>query len=83
MGKQKKTTAKNYQVSVSASAIDKINEITRYIAFTRQQPLNAIKVGDAIFEVIARIQIHPYSFKECEALTTKSKMYRQAFAYPG
>ena len=29
-----------------------IDEITGYIAFINQQPLNAIKVGDALFAAI-------------------------------
>lgn len=78
MGKQKKTAPTAYKISISANAVRNIDEITGYIAFINQQPLNAIRVGDAIFETIHRIEQHPYSFKECELLPTKSKKYRQA-----
>ena len=40
--------------------------------------MNAIKIGDAIFETIDRIAQNPFAFKECEQLSTKTKMYRQA-----
>ena len=71
MGLQKKATPKNYQVKVSVNALQNIEEITGYIAFVNQQPLNAIKVGDALFEVIDRIAANPLAFRECEELPTK------------
>jgi hypothetical protein len=43
MGEQKKATAKKYQVRVSLNALQNIDEITGYIAFIKQEPLNAIK----------------------------------------
>lgn len=78
MGKQKKTASKTYEVRLSANALQNIDEITGYISFINQQPLNAIKAGDAIFETISRIELHPYAFKECPDLPTKARMYRQA-----
>lgn len=78
MGKQKKTASKTYEVRLSANALQNIDEITGYISFINQQPLNAIKAGDAIFETISRIELHPYAFKECELMRTKTKIYRQA-----
>jgi plasmid stabilization system protein ParE len=78
MGQQKKTTSKAYQIRLSTNALQNIDEITGYIAFINRQSLNAIKVGDAIFEVIDRIGINPLAFKECEELPTKTKIYRRA-----
>jgi len=78
MGKQEKTTTKTYEVRITSQALQNIDEITGYIAFINHQPLNAIKVGDAIFSAIERIELHPYAYKECEELATKSKMYRRA-----
>ena len=63
MGRQKKTTTAQYKVRVSLNALRNIDEITGYISFISQQPLNAIKVGDAIFTTIARIEQHPFAFK--------------------
>jgi plasmid stabilization system protein ParE len=78
MGKQKETAAKTYQVRVSVNALQNIDEITGYIAFINQQPLNAIKVGDALLAAIENIGNHPTAYKGCEELPTKSKMYRKA-----
>ena len=81
MGRQKKTAPKSYQIRVSVNALQNIDEITGYIAFINQQPLNAIKVGDAIFEVIDRIAANPFAFRECEELPTQTRMYRRAVCY--
>jgi len=81
MVRQEKATPKRYQVRVSVNAIQNIEEITGYIAFVNQQPLNAIKVGDALFAAIERISLNPLAFKECEELPTKSKMYRRATCF--
>ncbi len=78
MGEQTKTTTATYPVRVSANALQNIDEITGYIAFINHQPLNAIKVGDAIFSTISRIEQNPYAFRICDELPTKSKIYRKA-----
>jgi plasmid stabilization system protein ParE len=70
-----------YQVRISVNALQNIEEITGYIAFVNQQPLNAIKVGDALFKTMDRIAINPLAFRECEELPTKTKMYRRAACY--
>jgi hypothetical protein len=62
MGRQKKTTAKTYEVVLTQTASHNIDEITGYIAFINQQPVNAIKVGNALFENIAYWQA-PFSFQ--------------------
>ena len=81
MDRPKKTTPKTYQVRISVNALQNIEEITGYIAFVNQQPLNAIKVGDALFKTIDRIAFNPLAFRECEELPTKTKMYRRAVCY--
>jgi len=78
MGKQKKAARKAYQVRLSTYALQNIDEITGYITFINQQPINAIKVGDTIFKIIDKIATNPFSFKECEELPTKTKIYRRA-----
>jgi plasmid stabilization system protein ParE len=78
MGRKEKATAKAYQVRISINALKNIDEITGYIAFINHQPLNAIKVGDAIFATINKIQRNPFVFKECVELPTKTKIYRTA-----
>lgn len=81
MGRKEKATPKTYQVRISTNALQHIDEITGYIAFINHQPLNAIKVGDAIFATIDRIERNPLAFKECAELPTKTKMYRTAACY--
>ncbi len=78
--KTQKTPA-TYKVKITEQALLNIDEITGYIAFINHQPLNAIKVGDAIFNKINRIGKRPFAFKECEELPTKLKMYRKAVCY--
>ena len=78
MGKQKKATAKTWKITLSTNALQNIDEITGYIAFINHQPLNAIKVGDRIFATFNKISSNPFAFKECEELSTKTKIYRQA-----
>jgi plasmid stabilization system protein ParE len=81
MGRKEKATPKTYQVRISTNALQNIDEITGYIAFINHQPLNAIKVGDAIFATIDRIESNPFAFKECVEIPTKTKMYRTAACY--
>ncbi len=78
MGTKEETTQQNYQVKLSLNALKNIDEITGYISFIKHQPLNAIKVGDKIFETFDHIEKNPLAYKECEALQTKHKLYRQA-----
>jgi|HubBroStandDraft_5_1064220.scaffolds.fasta_scaffold1490900_1 plasmid stabilization system protein ParE len=73
MGLQEKATPKNYEVRVSINALQNIEEITGYIAFVKQQPLNAVKVGDALFATIDHIAANPFVFRECDELPTSPK----------
>jgi plasmid stabilization system protein ParE len=68
---KKAATEQKYQVKVSDNAL-------RNITFINGEPYNAIKVGDAIFATIARIEQHPFAFRECDELKTKRKIYRRA-----
>jgi plasmid stabilization system protein ParE len=81
MGNKKKTIAKTYKVKISLNALQHLDEITGYIAFIRQQPLNALKVGDAFFEITERIALNPFAFRECEEIPTKNRIYRRAICY--
>jgi plasmid stabilization system protein ParE len=74
----KEKTSGSYSLRISENALQNIREITGYIAFVKHQPINAIKVGDKIFETIERIQLNPFSFRECEEIPTKTKIYRKA-----
>ena len=78
MGKSKKAVTKTYQIRVSNFAYQNIDEIISFIAFENQQPLNAIKVSEAIENMIVKISQNPFAYKECEQLPTKTKSYRRA-----
>jgi len=78
MESSKKEAAKDYSVRVTENALQNIDDITGYIAFINHQPLNSIRVGDAIYETIDRIELNPYIFRECEEIPTINKIYRKA-----
>ncbi len=78
MGNTKEKTPKTYSLRLSENALQNIDDITGYIAFIKHQPLNAISVGDKIFETINRIEQNPLAFRQCEEIPTKTKIYRKA-----
>ncbi|HKK81960.1 MAG TPA: type II toxin-antitoxin system RelE/ParE family toxin [Prolixibacteraceae bacterium] len=63
---------------MTENALQNVDEITGYIAYIKHQPLNAVRVGDKIFETIDRIEQKPLVFRECEEIPTKTKIYRKA-----
>ena len=67
-----------YKVRITENAHQDIDYITGYIAFINHQPLNAIRVGDVIFDTIDRIRQNPYVYRECEEIPTRNKIYRKA-----
>ena len=77
MGKKENETPKSFRLSISPPRL-MILMITDFIAYVNGQPLNAVKVGDAIFDTIEKIRKNPFAYKECEAIPTKTKIYRQA-----
>ena len=78
MGQTKKAAPATYEVRVSSNALQNLREITGYIAFVQQQPLNAMKVSEAIEAAIDRISHTPTAFREVVQIPTVSKMYRRA-----
>jgi plasmid stabilization system protein ParE len=78
MGSSEEKATKSYSLRLTVNALQNIDDITGYIAFVKHQPLNAIRVGDKIFETIDRIGENPTAFRECEEIPTKTKMYRKA-----
>lgn len=77
MGTPKKRTSKTREIRVSNFAHQNIEDIIKYIAYTKQQPLSALKVNEAIENTITKISENPFAYKECEQLQTKFKIYRQ------
>ncbi|MFW6275755.1 MAG: type II toxin-antitoxin system RelE/ParE family toxin [bacterium] len=78
MGNTKEKAPKAYSIRITENALQNIDDITGYIAYIKHQPLNAIRVGDKIFETIDRIEQNPLAFRECEEIPTKTKIYRKA-----
>jgi len=78
MGRTEERTPKAYSLRITDNALQNIDDITGYIAFIKHQPLNAITVGDKIFETIDRIGHNPLAFREREEIPTKRKTYRKA-----
>jgi plasmid stabilization system protein ParE len=78
MGNTKEKAPKTYSFRVTENVLQNIDDITGYIAYIKHQPLNAIRVGDKIFETIDRIEQNPLAFRECEEIPTKTKIYRKA-----
>lgn len=78
MASPKEKAPAAYKVRITENARQNIDYITGYIAFINHQPLNAIRVGDAIFETIERIDQNPVAFRECEEIPTSNKIYRKA-----
>jgi plasmid stabilization system protein ParE len=78
MGSTKEKAPKTYSIRVTQNALQNIDDITGYIAYIKHQPLNAIRVGDRIFETIDHIEQNPLAFRECEEIPTKTKIYRKA-----
>lgn len=78
MGRTKEETPKAYSLRVTEHALQNIDYITGYIAYIRHEPLNAIRVGNEVFQTIERIELNPFAFHECEEIPTKNKIYRKA-----
>ncbi|RPI70953.1 MAG: type II toxin-antitoxin system RelE/ParE family toxin [Ignavibacteriales bacterium] len=78
MGSPEEKTTKPYSVRVTDNTLQNIDDITGYIAYINHQPLNAIRVGDAIFDTIDRIEKNPFAFRECEEIPAINKIYRKA-----
>ncbi|CAN5818875.1 hypothetical protein BH10BAC2_BH10BAC2_26980 [soil metagenome] len=77
MVKKEERASQARKIRVSNSAYKNINDLVDFIAFTQQQPFNAVKVGETIENTIEKIGINPYVYKECEQLPTSTKIYRQ------
>ena len=78
MGTEGETAFGPREIRILNEAYLDIEEITDYIAIKKQQPLNAVKVARSLWHTIDKIGENPLAFKECEALPTKTKLYRRS-----
>jgi plasmid stabilization system protein ParE len=78
MGSKKKAVIKTYTVSFSTLAKRRKYQIEDHISLIQDQPLNAVKVGDAFNKVFDRIASNPFLFKPCEELPSPDNIFRKA-----
>jgi len=78
MDKTKGKAPETYSLRITENALQNIDEITGYIAYIKHEPLNAIRVGDKIFETLERFERNTLAFRVCEEIPTKTKIYRKA-----
>lgn len=76
MASKKGKATSSYTLRITENAYQNIDDISEYLAYIQQQPLNAIKVIDAIFLMFEKIEFNPYQFKECQELKTITKIFR-------
>ena len=81
MGRRSKRNPQTYSLRIHSEARYNIRHIVNYIAFIEHQPINALKVYAAIYDVIGKIGQNPFAFKECEEIPTVAKIYRRANCY--
>ena len=63
MGKKEKATPETRKIRVLNAAFQDIEEITNFIAVNNEQPLNAIKVAETLWETINKIEQNPFVYK--------------------
>jgi hypothetical protein len=83
MGKKENETSKSFRLSISLAALNDFDEITDCIAYVNGQPLNAIKVGDAIFKAMDKIRENPLFTKSAKQFLQKLKSIARLFACHG
>ena len=63
MDNTKEKALKTYSLRLTQNALKNIEKITTFIAHIKHQLLNAVRVGEKIFETIDRIKQNPLAFK--------------------
>lgn len=71
------------KLRITDNAVDNLEEILFYFEFIKYSPHSAKRVKSKILQKIKRsISTHPFSYRECEEITTKTKIYRKALCSP-
>lgn len=81
MGNKTKAIEKTYKIRITDNAIINIDDIVEHIAIEKHQPLNAVKVYDAFFEMFEKIETHPWAYAECKEIPTVNHIYRRAICF--
>ena len=79
MGTEKERDFKiNYTFIIKENFYHNLEQIIDYIKIEKQQPINAVKVGEGIIKTMNKIIDNPLIYTECENIPTKNKTYREA-----
>ena len=71
------------KLRITNNALDNLEEILFYIEFVEYSPANAQMVKNRIVNTIKKnIHKHPLSYKICEEIPAKTKIYRKALCKP-
>lgn len=71
------------KLRITENAIDNLEEILFYLEFVKYSPGSAKRIKSKLLQKIKRnILLHPFSFRECEEISTKTKIYRKALSSP-
>lgn len=71
------------KLRITNNALDNLEEILFYIEFVEYSPQNAQKVKERIIKIIKNnIHKRPLSYKVCEEIPTKTRIYRKALCKP-
>ena len=71
------------KLRITDNAIDNLEEILFYLEFIKYSPDSAKRAKTKIIQKIKKnILIHPHSYRECEEIITKTKIYRKALCSP-
>ena len=66
------------KLRITDNAIDNLEEILFYLEFIKYSPDSAKRAKTKIIQKIKKnILIHPHSYRECEEIITKTKIYRK------
>jgi|SRR5688572_2979864 toxin ParE1/3/4 len=78
MEQKNETNTEAREVRLIDEAYQDLDDIFKFIAIDKLQPLNARKVQEEIWDTINKIRKTPFAFKEYERTPTEGKLYRQA-----
>ena len=71
------------KLRITNNALDNIEEILFYLEFVEYSPKSAELIKKKLVSTIKKnILPYPLSFKECDEIPTKTKIYRKALCSP-
>ena len=83
MGKKEKGTSETRKIRVLNAAFQDIDEITNFIAVNNEQPLNAIKVAETLWETTNKIEQNPFVCKSVRKCRQRPRCTERRLVDPG